>query len=126
MLACDRFEAVTLKRYNLFLMTDRNNEVEARWWDVRQKGTLAQYAAKTAMVGIMLTIVGERLIARSSSTVEPVISSNTELIRQDLEEPVEEMRQNAQDALGKLQNMEQDVADVKEFIAEEFGVDFNN
>lgn len=103
---------------------EKSQNNENNWWDPRVKGTLLNFAAKTAILGIMLGIVGEHLIDHSRGAVEPVISSNTELIRQDLQQPVEEMRQSARDALEKLEGMENDVNELKEFISKQFGVKF--
>jgi hypothetical protein len=105
---------------------DTRHESEPRWWEIHRRGTLANFGAKVAMTGVMLLFVGERLIDHSKNTVEPVINSNTELIRKDLQQPVREMRESARNALAKLEGMEQDVAELKDFISEQFGVDFED
>lgn len=105
---------------------EMQREYESKWWDIRRKGTLANFAAKTAFVGIMLTFVGEHLIDHSRGTVDSVVDSKTQMIRQDIQGPMDEVRQRAKDAGDTLNGMEQDVKDLKRFIANEFGVDFKD
>lgn len=107
-------------------MMDIQHESEPRWWDIRRRGTIANFAAKVTMTGVMLLFVGEKLIDHSKNTVDNVFDSKTELIRQDIQGPMDEVRQRAVDAGESIKSMEKDVNELKAFLADEFGVEFND
>jgi len=103
---------------------ERPKDTEAKWWDVRKRGTLVNYTAKVAIAGVMLNFVADRVVDYSSDTVDDVVDTKTELIRQDIREPMDDVQKKVKVASESVENIEDGVEQMKQFLHDEFGIDF--
>lgn len=97
----------------------------ASWWDPREKGTIANFAAKVLIVGVMLNFVTDRAIDYSSAKVDGVVDSKTMLIREDIQKPMDNVQDQVDEAVASVENIENGVEQIKTFFQEEFGIDFD-
>ena len=97
---------------------------ESNWWDPRERGTIANFTAKVAIVGFMLNFVTHRAIDYSSDKVGGVVDSQADLIRKDIQEPMNAVQEKVQGAVESVENIEDGVEQMKKFLHEEFGIDF--
>ena len=120
-------------------MNEVEKQIESKWWDPRTRGTLASFAAKTAVVGVMLGFVGDRVVDQSHGAVDSIVEDKTEQIREDFEEPIAEVTRNSEeakdiisvkadeldDALVTISEAIQTIDGVRLWLEQDMGVDFN-
>lgn len=110
----------------MYMNIEQKRGIESsRWWDPREKGTIANFTAKVAIVGLMLNFVAERAIDYSSDKVDSVVDSQTKLIRKDIQEPMDNVQDQVRDAVQSVENIEDGVEQMKRFFHDEFGINFN-
>ncbi len=112
--------------YTKYMNIEKSPEIKAsRWWDPRERGTIANFTAKVAIVGLMLNFVVDRAIDYSSYKVDSVVDSKTRLIRRDIQEPMDDVKKRVQIAVESVENIEDGVEQMKEFLQQEFGISFD-
>ncbi len=102
---------------------DRNSE--ARWFDPRKRGTIANFTAKVAIVGVMLGVITDRTVDQSKGAVDDVVGNRTEQIRDDIQEPMSQVEDNAKTAVEKIDRIEENVDALREWFQDNLGVDFS-
>jgi hypothetical protein len=102
---------------------NHESENQNHWWDIRKRGTIANFSLKVFLSGVMLTAVGDRLIDHSKDTVNSVMDSKTQQIRQDIQEPMSAVKEDAQKAKESVENIEDSLAELKQWL-ESQGITF--
>lgn len=92
------------------------------------KGSVRRFAAKVAIVGVMLGVVADRAIDRAvdqgKNVVEPVLQEQGELLRSEVDGSMNNVENDAKEAKEKVNSIEENVEALKLWFEENFGVDF--
>ncbi|MCA9342758.1 hypothetical protein KC950_01960 [Candidatus Saccharibacteria bacterium] len=104
------------------------HEVPKRSVELFPKKSIRRFAAKVAILGVMLGVVADRAVDRTidqgKDVVQPVLQEQGELLRSEVDGSMNNVENDAKEAKEKVNNIEENVEALKNWFEENMGVNF--